>query len=244
LLESGISELSQNQIEFEKVAAAFSDPNARVGILMSEGGSNGEMVLKNRHLYPSLNFVAICTDREDSGAFKHAETFGLQSVRVSGSVRTPELRQEYFERLSRELDILGVTCLIYAGFMKIATPEFVFKYPGINTHPANLTLLNENGLPRYIGLHVVEKAIRDQLENGCVFGATPSINSSVHVVSSNVDCGQVLLVSPDCFIAKEDLRSPDSAQERLKEYERPTLVKAVQMLADSQLTFKNLPVFL
>jgi phosphoribosylglycinamide formyltransferase-1 len=95
-----------------------------------------------------------------------------------------------FRWLSSVLAESEIDLLLYAGFMRIAPSWFVERFPGINIHPADLTLM-DRGIPLYRGMQALDEAIEQK---------TVPIASSVHVVEADVDCGQVIAVSRDLAV--------------------------------------------
>ena len=179
----------------------------RVAILMSGQGSNAEVILQNRDQYPNIHFVSVITDNPQSRAHSLSCEYGIDYQFVAGSVKSQELRIDYFKRLGKILDEMQIDVLIYAGFMKVAPAFFVEKYPGINIHPADLTIVDENGYPRYRGIRTIEAAI----ENGETY-----IASTVHVVEDKVDCGAILAVSKKLHLDKESKMNTKDLHEKLK----------------------------
>jgi len=172
----------------------------RIALLMSGKGSNAEVILRLRHRYPNLNFVAICTDRASSNALKLAKSFGLEYVCIEGKVRTQAEREGYFELLAKQLREYKIDATIYAGFMKISTASFVKEFPGFNVHPADLTLLGEDQKPKYVGMDVIGDAVR---------AGESYIASTAHIVDSEVDCGQPIMVSRPLKLTPQDRDQPE-----------------------------------
>ena len=77
--------------------------------------------------------------------------------------------------LFSHIENLNPDLVISVGFMRILAPDFVAKFPTINTHPALL--------PNFPGAH----AVRDAL----AAGATTS-GSTVHWVDAGVDTGPII----------------------------------------------------
>lgn len=150
----------------------------RVAILMSGKWSNAKNILENRFLYPNIDFRVIVSDTPKSNAKEIAFLFGLKNILIEGEVSTKELRSRFFERMAFQLLKEGVEFVIYAGFMKIATKEFVSQFPGINMHPSDLTLLDDHNVPLFRGMSAIEDALRD--------GQT-HVASTLYVVDDSVD---------------------------------------------------------
>lgn len=179
----------------------------RVAILMSGKGSNAEVILGSRDRYPNIDFVCILSDRKASKAADLAARYGLTHLYVGGSSKTPLQREALFARISEALTNEAVEFIIYAGFMRIVPASFCRRFPGINVHPADLSILNAEGRPKYVGIH----AIQDALDAGESY-----IASSVHVVEEQVDEGALLAVSEPLPVGElQDLKL-EEIQELMK----------------------------
>lgn len=179
----------------------------RIAILMSGTGSNADTILKNINRYPSLNFITICTDQSKSNALKLSQQYGLDYFCHEGSIATIAQREHYFETLAKYLREMRIDTLIYAGFLKISPQFFVTEFPSINVHPADLTILNDNGLPKYVGMHAIKEAIC----NGETY-----IASTAHVVDCHVDCGTPIMISKPLSLHGKNKDNITSIHELLK----------------------------
>jgi folate-dependent phosphoribosylglycinamide formyltransferase PurN/NTP pyrophosphatase (non-canonical NTP hydrolase) len=158
----------------------------RIALLMSGKGSNAEVILNNAQCYPNLNFVTICTDQKSSNASQLSKLYGLEYFCLEGNISGSSDRELYFKQLATYLHSLKIDTLIYAGFMKISPPFFVNEFPGINVHPADLTIKNIQNKPQYVGMHAIKNAVQD--------GET-YLASTAHVVDTDVDCGSPIMIS-------------------------------------------------
>lgn len=151
---------------------------------MSGSGSNADAILSQSHRYSNLQFVTICTDKKNSNASFLSQKHHLHYF--CHEAMTPCDREAYFQEFSKYLQDMQIDTLIYAGFMKITPSFFVQQFPGINIHPADLTLLDKSGKPKYTGMY----AVHDAMKQGERYLA-----STAHVVDTEVDCGSPILVS-------------------------------------------------
>ena len=190
----------------EKIIHIYAKP-ARVAILMSGKGSNADVILRNVHRYPNLNFITICTDSNNSNAYRLSQRYNKNYYCLNAYITTPATREAYFQELAAYLSMLKIDGLIYAGFMKISTANFVRQFPGINVHPADLTLCDASGKPKYIGMHAIQNAIK----NGETYLA-----STAHVVDSEVDCGSPIMLSKPLSLAGKDTNDIYAIHEELK----------------------------
>lgn len=180
---------------------------SRLAILMSGLGTNARAILDNRHLYSNIEIVSICTDNPNSSAADIAQEYQLQIVQLPGQVKTPQERHDLFSRFTSELTALEIDGLLYAGFMKICPEFFVLQFPGINCHPGDLTIRDEQARPKYVGMYPIQRALAD--------GAT-TIASTIYVVDSSVDAGIPLAVSNRIAVVSGDGLDVRGLHDRLK----------------------------
>lgn len=203
----------------------------KCAILLSGGGSNAEVLLQNRERYPNLDIVVLASDRTQSRAAPLAERYETEYFVLEGKVRQPEMREHYFQRFSQKLDEYGVELLLYAGFMKISTPSFVSRFPGVNMHPSDLSLVGSNGLPKYVGMHVIQEAIEAE---------ESYLASTLHVVEAEVDCGQPIAVTNHLPLAAVDR---NHLHEQLKsQCEHKAYPYLLQLLSRGKITAGDLPL--
>ncbi len=158
--------------------------NPRAAILMSGKGSNADIILSQRNRYPNVNFISIITDNHSSNALSLSQKYQLEFYcREKDKFFN---RDDYFKQLADYLNHMKIDTLIYAGFMTITPAFFLTQFPGINVHPADLTLLDEHHKPKYRGMDAIQQAIK-QHDN--------YIASTAHIVDADVDCGSPILVS-------------------------------------------------
>ncbi len=135
-----------------------------------------------------------------------AEDYGLAFVLVPWVDRV-----EAEQRVLAELEARGIDFVVLARFMKILSPNFVWRYKNkiINIHPSLL--------PSFPG----SQAYRQAYEHGVkIIGVT------AHFVSMNLDEGPI--IAQDCFRVRPDaaLKEIVAAGQRL---ETKVLVKAVKL---------------
>ncbi len=175
----------------------------RVAGFMSGSGTN---LVKNieRSLRGGSNyrFVVIFTDTEDGQKCKAREIaskYGLpcevlditkfcNSQGYKRKIDAPmSVREQYDSQVVGMLKQYKVDCIALCGYMSIITRRLIDNYGLIvNVHPADLSVKDEKGARKYIGMHVV----RDAMLNGERF-----LHSTTHIVREKVDCGEILLIS-------------------------------------------------
>ncbi len=205
----------------------------KVAILMSGKGSNADVILTNRNMYPNFEFNMVFTDQPQSNAQKIAEKYGLdyQTIEFDKSVR---LRTAYFQRVSDLLRHKEIDFLVYAGFMRIASDFFVREFPGINMHPADLTIKGDNGKPKYRGMDALPMAIS---------AGEGYVASTVYVVDVDVDCGFPIAVSKPYPTTQEDLLDIPALHERLKvEREHILYPQILSLLSQGRISIHDIPL--
>lgn len=209
----------------------------RIALLMSGQGSNAEAVLQHQYHYPNLKLISLCTDKKNSRAQELSHQYQLDYYCLEKSVTTAESRHEYFTQLTDYLHQQHIDALIYAGFMKIVPDFFLETFPGINVHPADLTIKDSTGKPKYIGMHAVKQAI----DAGETYLA-----STAHIVSNEIDCGQPLMISKYLTLPVILRESGESIISELHDQlkiqcEHLLLPRLLTLMAQGKILQENLP---
>ena len=208
--------------------------NPRVGILMSGTGSNARKILEQRHRYPNFQFTAIATDRPLSHAYAMTREFGLVHTLVVQWGNVHLKPKPFFDELTLHFRHMRIDFLIYAGFLRVAPKDFLTEFPGINIHPADLTILNDDGLPKYRGMNVVSSA----LNAGEMY-----IASTIHVVEESVDGGLVIAVSKHIPLYPEKRYDAAELHEELKRTcEHALYPQVLTLLSHGKLTGSMIPL--
>ncbi|KTR59581.1 phosphoribosylglycinamide formyltransferase, partial [Rothia kristinae] len=122
-------------------------------------------------------------------------------------------RPAWNRALEEKLASYAPDLLLFAGFMRIVDAQLVARFERriVNTHPALL--------PSFPGAH----GVRDALAHGVkITGVT------VHLVDSGVDTGPILAQAAVPVLEGD---TEQSLHERIKEQERPLLVRTLRELA-------------
>lgn len=152
---------------------------ARVGILISGGGSNMHALVKASHAadYPAV-FVCVISNTPNAGGLEIAQSEGIATHVVNH--KDYATREDFDAALNLCLQSQQLDLIACAGFMKIMTPVLIAPWEGrmINIHPSLL--------PLYKGLHTHARALADgQSEAGC----------TVHYVTAELDDGPIIAQS-------------------------------------------------
>lgn len=217
----------------DRLCHNLSSPSCRVAIMMSGGGSNADRILSERNRYPNLEIVSLVTDQRDSNAKslsdKHRVGLHVQNAtKLSKTERTA-----YFIELGKYLKQARITTLLYAGFMKIVTTDFLQEFPGINSHPADLSVKDSTGKRKYVGMDVIQMALDDNAQ---------TIRCSCCIVDNPVDSGQLISMSNPITIQESERANPLSLHNRLKqEAEWLYYPRTIEKLSKKELTINNVP---
>lgn len=192
----------------------------RVAALMSGTGSNLEKILERQGKY---RVVCILTDNPRSFARRIAQKNGIpfeendidEFYESKGKQKSDLTLRAEFDRLS----VLKLTrhkpdVLAYCGYMRIASPQLVDAYLGVNVHPADLSAKNRQGSRKFVGAH----AVRDALLSG-----EKTLRSTTHLVENTVDGGRILMRSHGIPVTIQkglDLKKPDHLNKVIGEYQQ------------------------
>jgi phosphoribosylglycinamide formyltransferase 1 len=149
---------------------------ARVGVLISGGGSNMHALVKASHAvnYPA-EIICVVSNKPDAGGLKIAQSEGIATHVVNH--KDYATREDFDAALNVYLQSQNLDIIACAGFMRIMTPILIAPWQGrmINIHPSLL--------PLYKGLHTHQRALDSgDTEAGC----------SVHYVTLELDGGPVI----------------------------------------------------
>lgn len=246
------------------------DPAAgpmRMVTLMSGSGTNVRRLLERGEKIereegrPLFKVAVIFSDRHDSRAAELGRDYDIPVIihdlggwlKKRGVSRKDLKRRQDFDRENLELlKPFQARVAVYGGYMSIASPALIRAFVGINVHPADLSVVRDDGKRRWTGAH----AVRDAIAVGERF-----IHASTHLVTEEVDAGPLFMVSAPLEVElpdRVDLSDPerlrevaDLNQERLKQAGDwqifPRTIEALargwfQMDEDGRLYFKGEPI--
>ena len=162
----------------------------RLGIMCSGNGTNFENIVRTCR---DDEVVLMIHNKKKCGAAKRAEKLGIPHVNIKSADE---------DQIIQLFQAWRVDIIVLAGWMRIVTPKLINAFPHriINLHPSLL--------PKYKGLHAIEKA----LNNG-----DDVTGVSVHYVSEELDSGEIILQEPVPILPDDDIISLTKAIQR-KEY--------------------------
>jgi phosphoribosylglycinamide formyltransferase 1 len=194
--------------------------SARLVVLVSGAGTNLQALLDAcADPADGARIAAVGADREGIEGLERAGRAGVPSF--VERVKDHETRDAWDAALTRAVEEHHPDLVVSAGFMKILGKRFLDRFGGrvINTHPALL--------PSFPGTH----AARDALEHGVkVTGCT------AHFVDAGVDTGPIIAQEAVPVLDDDD---EDTLHERIKDAERPLLVRTVGRLVREGWTIES-----
>ena len=106
-----------------------------------------------------------------------------------------------------------VDLIVLAGWMRIISPKLIESFPNkiINLHPSML--------PKYKGLHAIERAF----ESG-----DKMTGVSVHYVNEELDGGEIIIQSEVPILPDDDIQSLTKAIQRREYYILPKAIEHVK----------------
>jgi phosphoribosylglycinamide formyltransferase-1 len=194
--------------------------SARLVVLVSGAGTNLQALL-DACADPAYgaHVTAVGADRDGIEGLARADRAGVPTF--VARVKDHDTRDAWDAALTEAVDSYDPDLVVSAGFMKILGKRFLDRFGGrvINTHPALL--------PSFPGTH----AARDALDHGVkVTGCT------AHFVDAGVDTGPIIAQEAVPVLDDDD---EDTLHERIKDAERPLLVRTVGRLVREGWTIES-----
>ena len=187
-----------------------------IGVLCSGRGTNLQSIIaavESGQIPAPIGVVL--TDKPGVMALERAEKAGIPHLCINRKECAD--KQEFEEKLVKELHAHGVTLVVLAGFMRILSPYFVREFKGriLNIHPALL--------PSFPGAH----AHRDVLAYGVkVSGVT------IHFVDEGTDSGPIIL---QAAVPVEDDDTEDTLAARVLVEEHKLYPRAIELYLKGKL---------
>ncbi len=176
----------------------------RVVILASGSGTLAQAIIDATEL--DIEIVAVISDVSSAQVLARANKSGIQSKVIEVGASRQIWNKEIIDAVAQYKADLVVS----AGFMRILPPEFVQRFPTINSHPALL--------PDFPGAH----AVRDALAAGVQVTGT-----TVHWVDDGVDSGPIITQMQVPVLPGDD---EATLHERIKKVERGLIVATIALI--------------
>lgn len=206
----------------------------KIAVLVSGSGSNLQ-VLIDKQLQQLLNIqiVGVISNKADAYALERIRLANEQQANIATAVIERDdngkkyTRVGFEQRALQELRAWQPDLVVLAGFMRILTPLFIdgvtskdgLNVPMINLHPSLL--------PNYKGLDTHTRVLQSgERYHGC----------SVHLVTSELDAGEVIAQAVTCVNAAENA---DQLQQRVHAMEHQLLPMVVGLFAERIVSLNN-----
>lgn len=192
----------------------------KIAVLVSGNGSNLQVMIDAMQAGRlPIEIVGVISNVADAYAVTRANNAGIRTVVLSHVPNGKKMGIKTFERHTLELlNEWMPDLVVLAGFMRVLSAEFISAVPCdmINLHPSLL--------PNYKGLDTHERVLQsgDKL-HGC----------SVHVVTAELDAGQVLT---QAVLTVKQNESPESLRLRVQKLEHQLVPFTLELIAKDVLS--------
>ena len=173
----------------------------KLGVMCSGNGTNFENIVRTCR-YDEV--VIMVHNKEKCGAAKRANKFGISHTHI---------KSKNEDLIIDVMKAWKVDLIVLAGWMRIISPKLIEAFPNkiINLHPSML--------PKYKGLHAIERA----LESGDHFTGV-----SVHYVNEELDGGEVIIQKEVPILPDDDVESLTKAIQRMEYSLLPAAIEHVK----------------
>ncbi len=223
----------------------------RVAAMMSGTGSNLRRVLElqeqlekqGKRLFEVVMIFSDAADEKVCNAGKIAEEYAIpyycsdmkEYYRRKGRSdrKDMKIREEYDSEAARLLRVHKADVVALCGYMSIITKPVIGSFLTINVHPADLRIKDVAGRRKYAGLggsDCVKKAVIE---------GEGEIRSTTHIVTEEVDGGQLLLVSkpvslPGIISGQLDASAHEYQEKLKREGDWKVYPATIQMIAEGR----------
>ena len=187
----------------------------RVAVLVSGNGSNLQVLIDAMQSGElPIEIVGVISNREDAYAITRAQQANIDVAVLSHTDSGKRMTIKTFERhASAQFEAWQPDLILLAGFMRVLSANFIKQSiaPMINLHPSLL--------PSYKGLNTHQRVLHaGDHQHGC----------SVHVVTAELDAGQVLTQAMLTVSAKDNA---EQLQQRVQKLEHKLLPWTLLLIA-------------
>ncbi len=192
----------------------------KIAVLVSGSGSNLQVMIDAMQAGRlPIEIVGVVSNVADAYAVTRANNAGIRTVVLSHVPNGKKMGIKTFEKHTLELlNEWMPDLVVLAGFMRVLSAEFIAAVPCamINLHPSLL--------PNYKGLDTHERVLKsgDKL-HGC----------SVHVVTAELDAGQVLT---QAVLAVKQNESSELLRLRVQKLEHQLVPFTLELIAKDVLS--------
>ncbi len=187
----------------------------RVAVLVSGSGSNLQVLIDAMQAGElPIEIVGVISNREDAYALTRAQLADIPVAILSHTDSGKRMAIKTFERhANAQLQDWQPDLIVLAGFMRVLSSDFINSAaaPMINLHPSLL--------PAYKGLDTHQRVINaGERYHGC----------SIHVVTAELDAGQVLT---QAMLSSDAKDNAESLQARVQKLEHQLLPWTILLIA-------------
>jgi len=192
----------------------------KISVLASGNGSNLQSIIdkiENGELNGKI--IAVISDKRKSYALERARKHNIKDIYVK--VKDFETREAFDVHIAGILKEQGTDLVVLAGFMRILSEKFVNEFYGklINIHPALL--------PKYPGIHSIERAYKDKEK---------STGVTVHYVDSGVDTGPII---KQIEVPIKENDTLDELEERVHKVEHEIYAEVIGLFCDGKIKLEG-----
>ncbi len=161
-------------------------------------------------IYKKVDIVKVISNKKSSGILERSDRLGIPNEYLKKKII--ESVDEYYKRITKNLEKEDVDLILCIGWMKIIPPSFLKKWENkcINVHPSLL--------PKYAGgmdLNVHKQVIDNkEKETGC----------TVHIITDEVDKGPII-AQKRCIVNEND--TVEILKERVQNLEGICLIDSL-----------------
>lgn len=192
----------------------------RIAILFSGSASSPRFLLEKDKNNYGKNYKIVCgiSNKKDTKGEKFCKENDIPFIEFNtkhfcfnsgfdGMLKDMPIsvRRDYFKEMLDLIKPFNPDIILLSGFMLEITEPLLGYCPIINVHPADLSIKDAKGKPKYTG----DDAVKMAIEAGEKY-----TSSTIHFVEKEIDCGRIIYIS-DPLLVEVDI-TPQEHQEKMK----------------------------
>lgn len=200
----------------------------RIGILVSGGGSNLQVIIDSIEAGRiEAEIAVVISNKPGVFALERAARHGIPALVIDHREYSSVL--EYTKAIVNSLRKYQVDLVCLAGFLRILDRTLTDAYPNrvLNIHPALLPAFGGKGM---YGHHVHEAVIAS--------GAKYS-GATVHIVTPETDVGPIVLQG---IVEVSDNDTPESLAEKVLKIEHRIYPEAIKLVLEEKIVIEGMRV--
>ncbi|MEW6001684.1 MAG: phosphoribosylglycinamide formyltransferase [Nitrospirota bacterium] len=192
----------------------------KLGVLASGRGSNFQSIIDAIDSGKLKAEIALLvTDNPSAFAIERAKRHGIEYLVLNP--KEFDSKDEFFEKIARELKKRNVALVILAGFMRIVRKPLIEAFPFriMNIHPALL--------PAFPGSHGQRQALEYGVRiSGC----------TVHFVDEGIDTGPIIIQAAVPVLEND---TEETLSERILKFEHRIYPEAIRLFSEGRIEIKE-----